>query len=155
MATSRQTSRLEYRFSGWMSQVCIQSTIVVFTFLLFFVQKNNLFVFVFYCTANRYNFFVRGWSAPNTLRFRVACSDSFKGLIEFAFVRVDVSYVFSSLESWPRAGSPGCIRGSWFLEQTCRLQGLGLICLGPRRCQPCSLESRARAGGCRHLGCGS
>jgi hypothetical protein len=51
-ATNGQTSRLEYSLSGWMSQGCIQSTIVVFKYYLF-IQKNNVFVFAFYCAANR------------------------------------------------------------------------------------------------------
>jgi len=69
-ATSGQTSRLECSLSGWMSQVCIQSAIVVFKYHLF-IQKNNVFVFAFYCAANRSDFFVRGWSAPNT-RVRIS-----------------------------------------------------------------------------------
>jgi hypothetical protein len=44
-----------------MSQVCIQSTIVVFKYHLF-IQKNNLLVFAFYCAANRSDFIVRGLS---------------------------------------------------------------------------------------------
>ena len=51
-ATSGQTSRLECSLSGWMSQVCIQSTIVVLKYHLF-IQKNNVFVFAFYCAAIR------------------------------------------------------------------------------------------------------
>ena len=70
---SGQTSRLECSLSGWMSQVCIQSTIVVFKYHLF-IQKNNVFVFAFYCAANRSDFFVRGWSAPNTFRRMPAAS---------------------------------------------------------------------------------
>ena len=49
---SGQTSRLECSLSGWMSQGCIQSTIVVFKNHLF-IQKNNVFVSAFYCAANR------------------------------------------------------------------------------------------------------
>ena len=60
---SGQTSRLEYSLSGWTSQVCIPSTIVVFKYHLF-IQKNNVFVFAFYCAANRSDFFVRGWGLP-------------------------------------------------------------------------------------------
>ena len=70
---SGQTSHLECSLSGWMSQLCIQSTIVVFKYHLF-IQKNNVFVFAFYCAANRSDFFVRGWSAPNTLRRMPAAS---------------------------------------------------------------------------------
>ena len=68
-----RAGRLECSLSGWMSQVCIQSTIVVFKYHLF-IQKNNVFVFAFYCAANRSDFFVRGWSAPNTFRRMPAAS---------------------------------------------------------------------------------
>ena len=37
-------------------------------------SEGQLGVFAFYCAANRSDFFVRGWSAPNTLRRMPAAS---------------------------------------------------------------------------------
>ena len=75
-ATERADESLGVQFE-WLDVTGMypnQSTIVVFKYHLI-IQKNNVFVFAFYWAANCSEFFVRGWSAPNTLNGQGSESD--------------------------------------------------------------------------------